>query len=333
LLKSVVRALKKRTCAITYINSLAQRTTTVQTAALIYAAAQLTEWAALQNVAHVHGHSCAYSAHVLALSRLLGGPNYSLTLHGDLDVYGDDHAAKMTGASFVSAVGTHLIDQIVARVGLPREKLFTTFMGIDAGALAATADQRTYDEVNMRILTVARLERNKGHEYALAALRRARDEGMNIHYTIVGGGQFRNEIVAMVDKLGLRNDVELLGSLAEEGVFDSLRTSDVFLLPSVGKGEAWPVAVMEAMGAGMPVVATDIGATSEMIANGRDGFLVRQREPNDIVEVLRSLYQSSELRRSIGRQARATAVARFAVERSAESLLAQVERSLRTAGG
>src|SRR5437899_2444997 len=69
---------------------------------LLTSAVELVRWARLNRVDHVHGHSCADSAHVLALARRMGGPSYSLTLHGDLKVYGIDHRSKMRGAAFVS---------------------------------------------------------------------------------------------------------------------------------------------------------------------------------------------------------------------------------------
>ena len=74
---------------------------------LVASAVDLVQWARLNCIDHIHGHSCADVAHVLSLARHLGGPPYSLTLHGDLDVYGIDHYSKMKEAAFVCAVGDH----------------------------------------------------------------------------------------------------------------------------------------------------------------------------------------------------------------------------------
>jgi len=75
---------------------------------LLACALDLADYCRSENITHVHGHSCADAAHLLALCRLVGGPGFSLTLHGDLEVYGRDHQAKMESAAFVSVVGSHL---------------------------------------------------------------------------------------------------------------------------------------------------------------------------------------------------------------------------------
>src|SRR5258708_19364275 len=86
--------------------------------ALLTAAIDLVQWTSHRHIGHVHGHSCANSAHVLALAHRLGGPSYSLTLHGDLDVYGGDHRSKMKDAAFICAVGGHLVSQIQEKANI-----------------------------------------------------------------------------------------------------------------------------------------------------------------------------------------------------------------------
>src|SRR5258708_38589305 len=72
--------------------------------ALLTAAIDLVQWTSHRHISHVHGHSCANSAHVLPLARRLGGPSYSLTLHGALDVYGGDQGSKEKDTPFVCRV-------------------------------------------------------------------------------------------------------------------------------------------------------------------------------------------------------------------------------------
>lgn len=109
-------------------------------AALAACAAMLCRIAERERLDHVHGHSCADAAHLLALARALGGPSYSLTLHGDLPVYGKDHASKMRGAAFVSAVTRPLQHQIVERVGLPPERVPVIWMTIPSAFAPTRAD-------------------------------------------------------------------------------------------------------------------------------------------------------------------------------------------------
>ena len=88
-----------------YINGLDESQTSFSRWGMLITAIDLLQWARNARIEHIHGHSCANSAHLLALVRMMGGPSYSLTLHGDLSVYGYDHAAKMSGAKSCEASG------------------------------------------------------------------------------------------------------------------------------------------------------------------------------------------------------------------------------------
>lgn len=310
-----------------YISKMREAHSLVHRCGLLVSAIDLLAWARRYNITHIHGHSCANSAHILALVNILGGPTYSLTLHGDLAIYGADHELKMEGAKFVCAVGEHLVRQVVEQVGVPADRVISTFMGVRTDNLKAIAENRVYDRPSLNLITVARLNQNKGHIYALEAVASAKAAGLTLRYTIVGEGPHRNEMIDQVRRLGLSEEVLLTGSLSEEEVFSLLSQSDVFILPSVGFGEAWPVAVMEAMSSGMPVIASRIGATTEMIRDGEDGYLVPQAESVSILMLLERLYRDCTLRRRIGREARKTAEQRFDVEKTSTTLVRAIEGS------
>src|SRR5215471_10251141 len=97
---------------------------------LLPSALDLLHWAREMHIDHIHAHSCADAAHLLAMTRRMGGPLYSLTLHGDLEIYGGDHLSKMRDAAFVCAVGKHLRQQIVERTNLPADRIVLSFMGL-----------------------------------------------------------------------------------------------------------------------------------------------------------------------------------------------------------
>jgi glycosyltransferase involved in cell wall biosynthesis len=120
----------------------------------------------------------------------------------------------------------------------------------------------------------------------------------------------------------------LTGTLGEAEVFQLLSRADALILPSVGLGEAWPVSVMEAMGAGLPVIASVIGATPEMITSGEDGFLVPQRDEQILLEYIAVLARDPERRKRIGEAARRTAIQRFDVKTTVEILRKAIRESL-----
>src|SRR5262249_42316743 len=171
--------------AIAYLSELEHGSlkSCLRSCALLASAIDLLQWARHQRIDHIHVQSCADAAHVVALARNMGGPPYSLTLHGDLPVYGSDNSLKMKKAAFVCAVGSHLRSQVIEECGVHPDRVLTTFMGVDTSALAALGNDRAYKPNSLHLVTVARLNPAKGHSYALDAINRARQAGVDVHYT------------------------------------------------------------------------------------------------------------------------------------------------------
>jgi glycosyltransferase involved in cell wall biosynthesis len=269
------------------------------------AAVRLRALCRQHGIAHVHVHSCGNSAHIAALTQRFGGASYSLTLHGDLSVYGGDHAQKMRFARFVSVVTKPLQSQVLEKTHMEPERVPVITMGVDTEKFQTKRDYEARGPI--RMITVGRLNPSKGHRYALEAMKKALTDGCDLRYTIVGEGSHRAGIEEILQELGLARQVDLTGTLSEDRVRDLLRESDVFLLTSVGLGEAAPVAVMEAMACGLPVICSRIGGTGDMICDGQDGLLVEQYDVEGIHDALVRLTKSADYRREIGQAARKTA--------------------------
>ncbi len=295
----------------------------LKVAGMVFCALELVAYARRSKLEHVHVHSCAHAAHIVAMAYLLGGPPYSLHLHGDLPVYGKDHSSKMQHATFVAAAAAPMERQVVDIVGLPEDRVCTCWMGVDTDRLVPPPNRRPSN--TLRLVTVARLNRTKGHESVLRAMAQLVQEGQDIKYAIVGTGPYESELKGIVIELGLEDRVEFTGTLGEAEVMAVLYRSDVFVLASVGLGEASPVAVMEAMSTGMPVICSLIGGTAQMITNGADGFLVAQHDVDGIATHLRSLATSESLRTRLGTAARLRAVDTFDVRRTSAKLIKQIE--------
>ncbi len=279
-------------------------------APLILPAARLSRMTRKQGMAHLHVHSFANSAHVAALARVLGGCPFSLTLHGDLDGYGRDHVSKTKHALFLTCVSAPLKNQLLERLGDSSPAVHLLWMGVDVIRFAPKERPARLPGDPFRLLTVARLHANKGHRFALRAMKRQQDEGWKVVYTIVGDGPARDEIEQAIFSLGLADSVELAGTRGEAEVQALLQSSDALLLTSVGS-EGAPVAIMEAMACGVPVVSSIIGGTQDMIEHGKDGFLVPQQNVEAIADSLRQLAENPQLALEMGRLARARAVREF----------------------
>lgn len=291
---------------------------------LIPCAADLRRHCDQRGIRHIHCHSFANAAHLCALARILGGPSYSLTLHGDLPVYGVDHQSKLARCLAVTTAGPHLIEPVAA-LGFPRQKILSNPMGVDTERFTPAVNRPAISG-ELAVITVARLNRNKGHRFALAALRRLVDAGLDIKYTIVGDGPYRPDIDQQVSELRLKERVSLLGERGEAEVLELLRQHDAFVLSSVGLGEAAPVSVMEAMSCGLPVVASIIGSTPAMIHDGQSGFLTAQEDVAAIEHALKRIATDIVLRREIATAARRTAVEQFDARASSLRLLEHLRR-------
>jgi glycosyltransferase involved in cell wall biosynthesis len=233
----------------------------------------------------------------------------------------------MDGAAFVCVVGKHLRQQVLDQTTVPQRSILETCMGVDTSTLAALGNNRVFTLGSLHLVTVARLDPAKGHVHALAALSRGLHLGLDLRYTIAGGGAYKDALLAIIDDLNLSAKVTLTGTLSEAEVFQLLSTADVFVLPSTR--DAWPVSVMEAMASGLPVISSVVGATNEMINSGENGFLIPQRDERALLEVIELLANDLATRRRIGEAARRSAARRFNVETTAAFLRDAIRASLR----
>ncbi|MGQ0507507.1 MAG: glycosyltransferase family 4 protein, partial [Myxococcaceae bacterium] len=323
-LTSVRRAPLGMARAIEYVARLSESAKRkVRALGYVLCTADLLEYARKHQLDHVHIHSCADAAHLGAMLRRMGGPTYSLHLHGDLPVYGTDHALKSESASFVAAAARPMQRQLIEEVHLPESKTRTLWMGVDTQQFTP----RTHtDSKPLHLVTVGRLALCKGHRFGFAALRRAIDQGLDVKMSVGGSGSDEAEIRQSIEEHGVGKHVKLLGPLAEKDVRTLLQTGDAFVLSSVGLGEASPVAVMEAMACGLPIVCSIIGGTPEMMKDGDEGFLVRQEDVDGLTKAFIAL-GDFETRKRMGAAARKRAVEQFDSRATSQRLLQAIRET------
>jgi colanic acid/amylovoran biosynthesis glycosyltransferase len=271
-------------------------------------------------ICHVHVHSCADAAYLAAFSRLSGGPSYSLSLHGDLAVYGNGHEFKIAHSKFIACVTEALGEQVKAQIpGLAFEPKLIR-MGIeydpDVQKVGNWSPRRS-----LRIVTVSRLNPMKGHVHAIRAVGELLRCGYSVAYDIVGEGDHQAAIESCIQDAGLNEHIRMVGTVANDQIPRLLTGYDAFVLPSVGLGEAAPVAVMEAMSVGVPVICSIIGGTSEMIEHKRTGLLFGQGDEAALANILAQLAEDPGLRQRIGDSGRQHAHKNFLTSRSAAHLV------------
>jgi glycosyltransferase involved in cell wall biosynthesis len=190
--------------------------------------------------------------------------------------------------------------------------------GVEAGACDATRSvvirnavdvsafsRSLHDRATPRLIAVGRLKAPKDFLTLVRACSSL--SGGSFEALIVGEGPDRPEVEAEIRKLELEGTVRLTGERFD--VPELLTDSDVFVLSS--RSEGLPVAVLEAMAAGIPVVASNVGGVAELVVDGETGILVPPGDVEALGAALRRLVVDPELRRRLGAAGRARAEARF----------------------
>jgi L-malate glycosyltransferase len=149
----------------------------------------------------------------------------------------------------------------------------------------------------LTLIVVARVEPVKDQETLLRALVLLKEQNVLVNLLIVGDGSQRQRLEAAVPQMGLDPDrVRFLGFRSD--IPDLLHASDIFVLSSLQEG--LPLAVLEAMGQGLPVVATSVGGVPELISHRKDGMLCPPSNPPLLAAMLGELIKDIDFRRRLG---------------------------------
>ncbi|MCD6163371.1 MAG: glycosyltransferase [candidate division Zixibacteria bacterium] len=152
--------------------------------------------------------------------------------------------------------------------------------------------------------TVRNLLPKYGLAYLIKAFASLIKKYDNLKLTIVGDGYLRSSLELLVNELGINNHVIFTGFVAHEKVVGYLKTFDIFIMPSIGEGETFGVAAVEAMAIGLPVVASKIGGLPEVIDDGQTGILVKPGDVEDLKKALEYYIINTDVRIKHGRAGR-----------------------------
>ncbi len=134
------------------------------------------------------------------------------------------------------------------------------------------------------ITFVGRLIYAKGVQDLISAFPMIKETIPNVKLLIVGDGPYRRQLEELTMETGWSKDINFLGQKTREQITEILSVTDVFVNPSYSEG--LPTSVLEAGAIGVPIVATDVGGTREIVENGKTGLLIKEREPGQIAEAV-----------------------------------------------
>ncbi|PIL21930.1 hypothetical protein P775_01695 [Puniceibacterium antarcticum] len=295
------------------------------------AAQQLLSRARAERLEHIHVQSCGRAAVIAALARRMGGPRYSLMLHGPLSGQGPGQRFKWQGAGFGAVLTQQLWMELQAALdGALPERVGIAPVGVDIDALSRTAPYvpPTHGKP-VKLFSCARLSPEKGHQDLLHAMRLLLDQGVDVRLEIAGededgGTGFRLVLEKQLKDQHLRDHVKLLGAISPDAVREKLMDSQIFAQASWQ--EPLGMACMEAMACGVPCIATEAGGVPELIEDGVSGRLVPPRNPRMMAQAIRDLSNDPEAAMRLSLGGRARVEAQFTLAQTAAVLSAEILR-------
>jgi glycosyltransferase involved in cell wall biosynthesis len=195
------------------------------------------------------------------------------------------------GVDRILPVSQHNARSLEGLLRWPRRKMDVVHNAIDPGPFGARPDpdlRRELADDRPLVLTVARLDPQKGHRHLLVAATEVPDA----MFVLAGDGPERQALEELAERLDVADRVRFLGERSD--VADLLAACDVFVLPSLYEG--LPISLLEAMAAERPTIATAIGGVDEVVRDGESGLLVPPAQPGAMASALRRLLADAELR-------------------------------------
>lgn len=263
----------------------------VRRAAYFAEAAALANLMRTKKIDHLHAHFGTNPAMVARLASKLSSVPYSFTVHGPdefdapraLDLHG-----KIADSAFCVAISSYGRSQLMRWSAYADwHKIAVVRCGVDANFLDSRAISPTPHEPNF--CAVARLSAQKGVPLLIEAASRLKHAGKQFRLIIVGDGELRSEIEAMIQRLNLEDVVDLAGWASSEVVIEHLLQAQALVLPSFAEG--LPVVIMEALALKRPVIVTAIAGTPELV-DGQCGWLIPAGSVDALVEAMESVIET-----------------------------------------
>ncbi len=278
----------------------------------------------LRGIRHVHAHWATHPALAAFVVRELTGIGFSFTTHAH-DLYVDRTMLreKIAAARFVVTI-SQFNRALVGRLFGDAASVKTVVIpcGVDP-RLFLPRPAREHDGL-LRIACVAGLRDYKGHRWLIEACAILRARRVPFRCVLVGDGPERPAIEAQIARSGLGELVRLLGDQPQDRIRALIEESDVMALPSTvtanGMMDGVPVALMEAMAAGLPVVSTPVSGIPELIQDGRTGLLVPEGDGRALADALERLHEDPAMARQLALGGREHVLRYYNLIRNADQL-------------
>jgi glycosyltransferase involved in cell wall biosynthesis len=261
----------------------------------------------------VHFHTKRAHALSLFLGRVTPALRYVVTRRMDYPVKRSWYTRRLYNEKVDGVIAiSHKIAAVLGEGGVQGEKIRVIHSGIDPAPFQRASAQGA-ESAGPVVGTVAVLEERKGHRFLLEAAALLKGQGYRLRYRLAGEGSRRSFLEKRARELGLAEEVAFLGFVGDVPGF--LSTVDIFVLPSLYEGLG--IAVLEAMAAGRPVVASRTGGIPELVADQVTGLLVPPRDFRALARAIAHLISQNGTLQKMGENGREKVIKEFTVEQMA----------------
>jgi glycosyltransferase involved in cell wall biosynthesis len=276
-----------------------------------------------RELTHLHAHWATHSGLLAHLVAMLTGLPYSLTLHAhDLHVDRTMLETKLREATAIVTISEHNAELLRSEYPAFSDRVSVVHCGVDSRQVPFTLPGPLRQPV--RLVCVAGLRPFKGHRHLIDAVGELERRGIAVRCDLVGDGPLRDEL-----QQGAGANVTFHGATDVERAMEIVAGADLFVMPSVelsdGRRDGIPVALMEAMALGVPVIASAVSGIPELVRDGSTGILVEPGRPTAIADAVERLMGDVHLRRTIATKARRTIETKFDLTQSGRSMAALFE--------
>lgn len=288
-----------------------------------------------QNIEHIHAHFASYPALVaLVMSRLTARP-FTFIAHAH-DIFLDkallrEKAKEAKAIVTISNYHKQYINDYCQN-GLSA-KIKVIHCGLDISEYMPGAKRDNKDE-NI-IVSTGRLTKMKGFEYLIRSCKQLKQE-LAVKCYIVGEGLLRNDLLRLINVLDLNQDVFLTGVLDNNKIREILSKATIFVLPCVWDDvdgqDGLPLALIEAMALGIPVISSNISAIPELVEDGRTGLLVEPKNVRELSAKISELIKNRRLQEQLSLQGRSKIEREFNISKSADLLLSLFKTEWKKSG-
>lgn len=297
----------------------------------VFVAALLNE----KEIDHIHAHwGSTTSSMAWTISGLMGIP-WSFTLHRWDIAENNLLEIKVEHACFARCIGEAGRREVLSIVGdLYQDKVRVLHLGARMPVALPVCKSGSHSD--FVVACPANFFPVKGHRFLVKAFALLRARGYkNCRCLLIGDGPLQVQIRAYVTELGLKDVVTFTGRLPHGRLMQLYESGEVHavVLPSImtadGQKEGIPVALMEAMSHGIPVVSTDTGSIPELVCDGA-GLLVKQQNPDQLADALQTLIEDRELSGEIGRKGNERVKSHFNLVKNVTQLLELMKQHKKT---